>query len=147
MYASSVGYNILLKADMFAIAGPMLESLKVYGITGPNAMLRLYYLSCKHTLQLKTDTSIPRKVVFSEAGKDTEGAVLSASCPKELLEYVHEFVSPAQWLYIAKLPSPHDDDKWNSWYLSRIISSQVFATHFIMHYFVRDFKILFLSYC
>ena len=136
LYMSSVGYNILLEADMFSVAGPMLESLKMYGITGPNALLRLYYLSCKHTLQYKIDTASYRRAVLLQEGSSSSGgggysggivdsAVLSATCPIELLEYISEFVTPAQWLYIATLPSPYNDSKWTSWYLSRLIQRQV----------------------
>ena len=128
LYMSSVGYNILLQADMFSVAGPMLESLKMYGITGPTALLRLYYLSCKHALQYKIDTSSYRRALLLQEGSGggiVDSTVLSATCPIELLEYISEFITPAQWLYIATLPSPYDDSKWNSWYLSRLIQRQV----------------------
>jgi hypothetical protein len=123
---SSVGFNILMKADMFSVAGPMLEALKVYGITGPSALLRLYYLSCKHALQYKMDTANYRRAVLLQGGgSGVDSTVLSATCPTELLDYVNKFVTPAQWLYIATLPAPYDDSKWNSWYLSRVIQRQV----------------------
>lgn len=123
LYVSSVGYNILLKADMFSVAGPMLESLKVYGITGPSALVRLYYLSCKHTLQYKMDTAVSRRNKLLQ--EDTNGDVLSLSCPLHVLEYVSKYVGPAQWLYIATLPAPYDDGKWTNWYLSRLIYREV----------------------
>jgi hypothetical protein len=41
-----------------------------------------------------------------------------------LLEYVAQFVSPAQWLYGAALPAPHDSSDWSSWYLSNLLKHQ-----------------------
>eukprot|EP01035_Chromulina_nebulosa_P038833 gene38833-52454_t len=99
----------------------------MYGITGPSALLRLYYLSCKHALQYKIDTSSYRRAALLQEGSGSgivDSTVLSATCPIELLEYISEFITPAQWLYIATLPSPYDDSKWNSWYLSRLIQRQ-----------------------
>ena len=29
------------------------------------------------------------------------------------------YLNVAQWLYLARLPSPHDDADWSSWYLSK----------------------------
>jgi hypothetical protein len=50
--------------------------------------------------------------------------VLASDCPLHVLEYISRFISPAQWLYTAVLPAPHDNNDWSSWYLSNMIKHQ-----------------------
>lgn len=112
----------LIGVDIMPLLNPLLNSLKEYNITGPTALLSLYYLSCQHTLEFKMKT-LPTVL----PKEDTSGAVkglLTASCPDSVLHYLRRFVAPAQWLYISLLPSPHHTVDWSSWYMSHIIKRQ-----------------------
>jgi hypothetical protein len=120
-YYSSELVNILTEGGILGILNPLLESLKDCGltITGPTALLRLYYLGCYHTLQAKIDIS--RRSELYEAGKT---GVLFPECPFPVLEYVNSYLSAAEWMYMSSLPPPHQDTDWGSWYLSQIIRRQ-----------------------
>lgn len=120
-YYSSELVNILTEGGILGILNPLMESLKEcgMGITGPTALLRLYYLGCYHTLQAKIDTS--RRSLLYEADKP---GVLFSECPLPVLEYVNAYLSAAQWMYMSSLPPPHHDTDWGSWYLSQIIRRQ-----------------------
>lgn len=53
---------------------------------------------------------------------DAQGVIASSVDPSVLL-YVGRYACVAQWLYAASLPPPREDNnKWNSWYLSRLIA-------------------------
>lgn len=120
-YYSSELVNILTEGGILGILNPLMESLKDcgLGITGPTALLRLYYLGCYHTLQAKVDTS--RRGLLYEAEKP---GVLFSECPLPVLEYVNSYLSAAQWMYMSSLPPPHQDGDWGAWYLSQIIRRQ-----------------------
>jgi len=119
-YMSSELVNALISADLFAALNPLLENLKQYGITGPTALLNLYYLGCKHTLEYKQNFLLKKDAAYAE---DQTG-VLVSECPVEVLEYISRYVSPAQFLYTSFLPPPHDNNDWSSWYLSKMIARQ-----------------------
>lgn len=120
-YYSSELVNILTEGGILGILNPLLDSLKQCGlsITGPTAILRLYYLGCYHTLQAKMDCS-PRRLLYTA---DCPG-VLFPECPLPVLEYVSSYLSAAQWMYMSSLPPPHQDADWGSWYLGQIIRRQ-----------------------
>lgn len=82
-YYSSELINILTEGGMMAVLAPLLEQLKLFGVTGPTALVRLYYLGCDHTLGVKTDRS-PR---YREYLPHCSG-VLLPHCPSEVLQYV-----------------------------------------------------------
>ena len=58
--------------------------------------------------------------------------VVSTPCNHRLLCHAYEYVSAAQWLYLAKLPAPHDNNEWSSWYLSRLVKQQGWCVHATM---------------
>ncbi len=120
-YYSSELVNILTEGGILGILTPLLESLKEcgIGITGPTAMMRLYYLGCYHTLQSKIDNS--RRSALYESHLP---GVIYSECPLAVLEYVNGYLSAAQWMYLSSLPPPHQDNDWGSWYLSQIIRRQ-----------------------
>lgn len=118
-YYGTTLINVLVAGDLFPVLSPMMEALKRFGITGPMALLRLYYLGCKHTLLAKQRTQ--RRALYYLPDKP---GVLLSSCPLPVLQYVSQYVSAAQWLYISRLPSPHEGNDWNSWYLAKMIARQ-----------------------
>jgi len=120
-YYSSELVNILTEGGILSILTPLLESLKEcgIGISGPTALMRLYYLGCYHTLQSKIDTT-SRSLLYTS---DKTG-VLYSECPLAVLQYVNSYLSAAQWMYLSSLPPPHQDNDWGSWYLSQIIRRQ-----------------------
>lgn len=112
--------QIVLEGDMYSVLSPLLGSLKAYGIDGPTALLRLYYLGCKHTLEVKQCIT-PRRLLYD----DLEHGVLAQQCPVEILNYINRYISGAEWLYSSQLPPPHDSNNdWSAWYLSRMITKQ-----------------------
>eukprot|EP01034_Spumella_vulgaris_P032631 gene32631-40264_t len=119
-YYSHELVNLLIKGGLSVLLLPLMESLKEYGITGPTAILRVYYLGCKHSLTHKINSNIPKSLAFIT---DSPG-VLLPECPLKILQYISGFISPAQWLYVSCLPAPHNSNDWSSWYLSRIIRRQ-----------------------
>lgn len=121
-YYSHELITMLISSDMFAVLAPLMDQLKLYEITGPTALLNLYYLGCKHTLEHKQTYSTLRRDFYDP--KKYQG-VLMQDCPHEVIDYISRYVSPAQWLYTSKLPPPHsDDNEWCSWYLSKMIRRQ-----------------------
>eukprot|EP00603_Paraphysomonas_imperforata_P006995 CAMPEP_0114424922 /NCGR_PEP_ID=MMETSP0103-20121206/6954_1 /TAXON_ID=37642 ORGANISM="Paraphysomonas imperforata, Strain PA2" /NCGR_SAMPLE_ID=MMETSP0103 /ASSEMBLY_ACC=CAM_ASM_000201 /LENGTH=672 /DNA_ID=CAMNT_0001593711 /DNA_START=38 /DNA_END=2053 /DNA_ORIENTATION=+ len=132
--AEAVGYDIYLKAlKLFAAGGgmmgillqnnyvammyPLMGLLKDFGITGPNGLLRVFYYA--------SSIELYRKLNFDsvlEGHRAGDIGVIAEKCPMDILDYVGRYAAPAQWLYSAKLPEPHDEDDWTSWYLSRIVS-------------------------
>ncbi|RYH22429.1 hypothetical protein EON65_19255 [archaeon] len=106
-YQGNVLINILVQNDILFVLQPVMEALHKHGIvTSPSALLRLYYLGCKHTLLSKIDTSLR-----SSRYTPMQRGVLASACPVSVLDYVNTYVSAAQFLYIAKLPPPHSG-KW-----------------------------------
>eukprot|EP01038_Epipyxis_sp_PR26KG_P012442 gene12442-16687_t len=112
--------SLLIASDTLTVLNPLLASLKSYGITGPTALTRVYYLGCKHVLEAKIRTKI-RDAEFN--GVNMEG-VLSNQCPLNILKFVSKYVTAAQWLYVSNLPAPHDNSEWGSWYLSLLLAKQ-----------------------
>jgi hypothetical protein len=49
MYMGSEIINVLIGSELYPVLYPLLENLKVYNITGPTAVLCIYYLGCAHT--------------------------------------------------------------------------------------------------
>lgn len=117
-YYSSELVNILTEGGMLGILNPLLDSMKQCGIelTGPSALLRLYYLGCYHTLRAKMNT-VPKKLSYAA----NKPGVLFSECPQEVLNHVCAYLSPAQWMYHSSLPPPHEQNDWGSWYLSQLI--------------------------
>jgi hypothetical protein len=64
-YYSHELVNLLIKGGLSVLLLPLMESLKEYGITGPTAILRVYYLGCKHSLTHKINSSIPKSLGFT----------------------------------------------------------------------------------
>ena len=120
-YYSSELVNILTEGNLLGILTPLNESLKQCGLqmTGPTAILRLYYLGCYHTLQSKIDIS-KRSLLYTSSKQ----GVLYTICPLIVLEYINSYLSAAQWMYLSCLPPPHQETDWGSWYLSQIIRRQ-----------------------
>eukprot|EP01040_Poterioochromonas_malhamensis_P005389 gene5389-5781_t len=119
-YFSTELVNALISADLFKALNPLLEKLKLYGINDPSAILYLYYLGCKHTLEYKQNFLLNKDAAYSL----TQTGVLMSECPVEAIEYVSRYISAAQFLYSSVLPPPHNDNDWSSWYLSKMISRQ-----------------------
>ncbi|RYH16319.1 hypothetical protein EON65_30320, partial [archaeon] len=120
-YMGSTLIQILIASDMFAVLQPLMLALKRHGLisNSPTSLLRLYYLGCKHVLLDKAYT-LPRSLLYSP---DRKG-VLCPAAPHWLLDYVAQYLTPAQWLYLCRLPPPHEHTDWSSWYLSKIVSRQ-----------------------
>lgn len=120
-YMGSTLIQVLIASDMFAVLQPLMLALKRHGLisNSPTSLLRLYYLGCKHVLLDKVFT-LPRSLIYSAERK----GVLCPAAPHWLLDYVAQYLSPAQWLYLCRLPPPHEDTDWSSWYLSKIVSRQ-----------------------
>ena len=49
--SGSFGVQMFLSGEQYKMFIPMMESLKSFGITGPNGLLQLYYLSCWHEFE------------------------------------------------------------------------------------------------
>jgi hypothetical protein len=120
-YMSHELINLLISSDLYMVLSPLVESLKVYGITGPTALLNLYYLGCKHQLEFKQSFLLRNKNNFY--GKTQKGVLISET-PMEVIDYLSRYISPAQWLYTSSLPPPHSNNDWSAWYLSKMISRQ-----------------------
>eukprot|EP01031_Cornospumella_fuschlensis_P034177 gene34177-41371_t len=119
-YQGNVLINILVQNDILYVLQPVMEALHKHGIvTSPSALLRLYYLGCKHTLLNKFDSSL-RSSRYTPA----KIGVLAQECPVSVLDYINLYVSAAQFLYIAKLPPPHSENDWSSWYLNKMVRRQ-----------------------
>lgn len=86
---------------------------------GPSGLLAVYYLACNNDLKMKIDPQIEAR-----GHEDGDPGVVNGKCSIKLLEYAKRYVGPAHWLYIARLPPPHDNNEWSSWYLSRLIKKQ-----------------------
>lgn len=111
--------GMLIAADLMPVLVPLMESLKRHGFTGPTALINLYYLGCRHTM-LAQQRRIPRSLDYQS---DRDGVLLQ-SCPLPVLTYVSQYISPSQWLYISRLPPPHEGNDWSAWYLSKMILRQ-----------------------
>ncbi len=122
LYLGSEFVNMIIGSELYPVLLPMLENLKTYGITGPTALLCIYYLGCQHTMRYKDNQNTMRQSILYHP-QDVPG-VLASECPLHVLEYISRFVSPAQWLYTAVLPAPHDNNDWSSWYLGNMIKHQ-----------------------
>lgn len=122
MYFGSEIFNILIKGDILPMLSPLLESLKAYGIDGPSALLRLYYLGCQHTLRAAQLAKQPKlRTVYDER---QHPSVLCPHCPYGVMAYLARYVSAAEWLYHTQLPSPHNTMEWSSWYLTKLVRRQ-----------------------
>lgn len=105
-YYSSELINILTEGGMMAVLAPLLEQLKLFGVTGPTALVRLYYLGCDHTLRVKTDRSPRHREYLPHCS-----GVLLPDCPLEVLQYVkvEEYLAVLSgWLQLScrhRLPS------------------------------------------
>lgn len=111
--------GVLLQNDYVAMMYPLMDQLKDFGITGPNGLLRVYYYGCYHELQ--------RKLNFSsvlDGHRVGDMGVIAEKCPYDILDYVGRYAAAAEWLYSSKLPEPHDEDNWSSWYFSRIVGKE-----------------------
>lgn len=111
--------TVLLQGDTAKVLYPLMECLKQFGVEGPTGLMRVYYLGCHYQLQRQLDLCLE-----SVGHAQGDRGVLQQSCPLSLLDYVGRYSGPAQWLYSASLPSPHDTDDWRSWYLSRLVLCQ-----------------------
>lgn len=139
--------NVLVKGDVLPMLSPLLESLKGHGIDGPTALLRLYYLGCAHTmrslqraqvskLQLYYQPQLPYpQQVDAQPSDATVGqtGVLLSRCPPAVIDYVCQYISAAEWLYVACLPSPHDTMEWSTWYLGRLVRRQHWSVLMCLH--------------
>lgn len=112
-------FNVIMTGGLYAALSPLMESLKTFDISGPNGLMRVYYLGCQHTLTNKMH-NVPRVLQY----ESKEPGVIMQNCPDEVLSYIRRYVTPAHWLYVSSLPPPHDDNDWSCWYLSRIIKPQ-----------------------
>eukprot|EP00604_Paraphysomonas_vestita_P001277 CAMPEP_0174823634 /NCGR_PEP_ID=MMETSP1107-20130205/26366_1 /TAXON_ID=36770 /ORGANISM="Paraphysomonas vestita, Strain GFlagA" /LENGTH=429 /DNA_ID=CAMNT_0016047039 /DNA_START=503 /DNA_END=1793 /DNA_ORIENTATION=+ len=119
--------SVILQGDTAKVLYPLMECLKQFGIEGPTGLIRVYYLGCNHQLARILDSSLE-----SCGHNYGDPGVLNPICPNYELDYAGLYSGPAQWLYSALLPSPHDDEDWNKWYLSRIVSCQGWKLLFTM---------------
>lgn len=119
--------NILVKGDVVSLLGPLMESLKSYGIDGPSALLRLYYLGCSHTLRRMNLPPVDNPYPIDDPG------VLLESCPVRVLRYVTTFVSASEWLYLSTLPAPHDSLDYAAWHLSRMVRYEGWTLLMALH--------------
>jgi hypothetical protein len=147
-YAGKQLMDLVIGADAKALLTPLMDALALYGITGPTALARCYYLSCKHNLDTKllSAHAIESTIrgTFAESAERT-GAASSSTipdlvaglgfaaaaaacrneylgpCPLSLIQYLSDYASIAQWLYLSEVPNPRSGNDWSSWYLSQLI--------------------------
>lgn len=131
MYFGSELLNILVKGDILPMLSPLLESLKGYGIDGPSALLRLYYLGCRHTLREISNSSVPK--LPRHYDERIVPGVLCPHCPYGVVDYVSKYISAAEWLYLANLPQPHNTMEWASWYLTKLVKRQGWTVLMCIH--------------
>jgi hypothetical protein len=115
--------QLVVAGDLLPVLNPLLESLKRFGLTGPTALIRLYYLGCQHTLNFRQRRggSVPLHCLHYQS---TQPGVLLTHCPNPVLDYISQYVSAAQWLYLCALPPPHDSVQWSAWFLSKVLHRQ-----------------------
>jgi len=119
LYYGSEIVNQIIAGDLLNALGPVMDSLKAFDIKGSTGVLNLYYLGCKHVMDLKIYPTL------EYSGYDLlDDGVIRATCPPDLLHYAGKYFSCSQWLYASLLPSPHDDTEWSAWYLTRLVSRQ-----------------------
>jgi hypothetical protein len=131
MYFGSELLNILVKGDILPMLSPLLESLKGHGIDGPSALLRLYYLGCRHTLREISNSSVPK--LPRHYDERIVPGVLCPHCPYGVVDYVSKYISAAEWLYLANLPQPHNTMEWASWYLTKLVKRQGWTVLMCIH--------------
>jgi hypothetical protein len=152
VYAGTKVMDVIVGTDAQTLLKPLLEALSLYGITGPTALARIYYLSCKHQLDSKlvgpqaiedtihgnfggdsstravSGVAVPNSTV--EGLVATVGTAAAAAackneymgpCPPSLLQFMSDYASVAQWLYLCSVPAPRNGNDWSSWYLSQLI--------------------------
>eukprot|EP01037_Dinobryon_pediforme_P040431 gene40431-49549_t len=110
---------------------PLLESLKGHGIDGPSALLRLYYLGCRHTLREISNSSVPK--LPRHYDERIVPGVLCPHCPYGVVDYVSKYISAAEWLYLANLPQAHNTMEWASWYLTKLVKRQGWTVLMCIH--------------
>ena len=76
------------------------------------------------SVSLSLHILLPRLSVFSCFSLSGDLGVVSTVCSPQLLQYVTKYVSAAQWLYLARLPAPHDNNEWSSWFLTRLVKDK-----------------------
>lgn len=128
LYYGSEIVNKLIAGDLLSVLGPLIEALRVFDVKGPTGVLNLYYLSCSHVLNSKSNP-------FHQELRHRNGlGVLLDHCPLKLLDFAGNYLCAAQWLYCSSsLPSPHDDNEWGAWYLSRLVSRQKWTVIACVH--------------
>lgn len=119
LYYSKEIMASLIAGDLMKSMGPLMEALQVFDISGPTGLLNVYYLGCKHVLDVKSNPDVELNQHFQNST-----GVLMDSCPVYLLDLVGNYLSMAQMLYSAELPVPHDSSDWKSWYLTRLAAGQ-----------------------
>lgn len=120
LYAGNEIVNKVIAGDLLlGIMNPLMEALGVFDIKGPKGVLDLYYLSCKHVLDVKVNPQLAW-----QGHNDGDIGVISSSCPQSLVDYAGRYISIAQCLYACSLPAPHNKADWSSWYLTCLLRRQ-----------------------
>ena len=111
-----LGAQFLCNSTTAKILEAVVGAMKDFGATNLTTLRTLYYLSCRHQ---KTYY----KTSFSNILSGVEH-IDKELCPVELLDDLGEYLGPAQWLYAAMLPYPHNNKKYSIWYLTHLIKRQ-----------------------
>jgi len=106
----------LISEELLRFMSPLMQHFKYLGIYKPHDFLTLYYLACKHELDVKSDPLFEMK-----AHSKGQLGVIDDACPLELLDWIGEFLGPASYLYTSRMSKPHQANEWSEWYLSKLV--------------------------